>query len=260
MSTPTTIRVWESEFAVYRKVWKSHVLLAFVQPLLYLLGIGLGVGALIDVNSSSTVALGGISYFAYLAPALLATTAMISAGQASLWQVLDGFSWGNRYRAMAATPLTPGDVATGLASWHATRTAIGVTGVAVVLALFEQTRSWGLLVAVPVAVLTGLAFALPISAWSSTRQGGGSFPTIIRFGLLPMFLFGGAFFPITELPEWLQPVAYVTPLWHGIELCRGAVIDSVSPGNVGVHLAVLFAYILAGWIACRVYFARRLAP
>ncbi len=110
------------------------------------------------------------------------------------------------------------------------------------------------------AVLTGLAFALPITAWSSTRYGGASFPTIIRFGLLPMFLFGGAFFPITELPGWLQPVAYVTPLWHGIELCRGAVIDSVSAGNVAVHLAVLGAYILGGWAACRVTFARRLAP
>jgi lipooligosaccharide transport system permease protein len=260
MSTPTTIRVWESEFAVYRKVWRSHVLLAFVQPLLYLLGMGLGVGALIDVNDDSTDALGGISYFAFLAPALLATTAMISAGQASLWQVLDGFFWGNRYRAMAATPLTPDDVATGLGLWHATRTAIGVTGVAAVLALFDDTRSWELVLAVPAAVLTGLAFALPISAWSSTRYGGGSFPTIIRFGLLPMFLFGGAFFPIEELPGWLQPVAYVTPLWHGIELCRGAVIESVDAGNVGVHLAVLAAYVVAGWVACRVCFAKRLAP
>ena len=94
MATPTIVRVWESEFAVYRKTWTSHVVLAFVQPLLYLLGIGLGVGALIDVNADSVSALGGISYFAYLAPALLATTAMISAGQASLWQVLDGFFWG----------------------------------------------------------------------------------------------------------------------------------------------------------------------
>jgi lipooligosaccharide transport system permease protein len=260
MSTPTVVRVRESEFAVYRKIWTSHVLLAFVQPLLYLLGMGLGVGALIDVNTDSTSALGGISYFAFLAPALLATTAMISAGQASLWQVLDGFFWGNRYRAMAATPLTPSDIATGLALWHATRTAIGVTGVAAVLVLFDETRSWGLLVAIPVAVLTGLAFALPISAWSSTRFGGGSFPTIIRFGLLPMFLFGGAFFPVTELPGWLQPVAHATPLWHGIELCRGAVIESVSPGNVAVHLAVLAAYVAAGWVACRITFARRLAP
>lgn len=260
MSTPTIVRVWESEFAVYRKIWQSHVLLAFVQPLLYLVGMGLGVGALIDVNTDSTASLGGLTYFEFLAPALLATTAMMSAGQASLWQVLDGFFWGNRYRAMAATPLTPNDVASGLTLWHATRTLIGVAGVAAVLVLFDDTRSWGLLVAVPAAVLTGLAFALPITAWSSTRYGGGSFPTIIRFGLLPMFLFGGAFFPIDQLPGWLQPIAYVTPLWHGIELCRGAVIDSVSAGNVGVHLAVLGTYILAGWAACRITFARRLAP
>jgi lipooligosaccharide transport system permease protein len=260
MSTPTTIRVWESEFAVYRKVWQSHLLLAFVQPLLYLLGIGVGVGALVDANTDSPSSLGDVSYFEFLAPALLATTAMMSAGQASLWQVLDGFFWGNRYRAMAATPLTSGDIASGLALWHATRTTIGVTGVAVVLALFDDTRSWGLLVAVPVAVVTGLAFALPITAWSSTRYGDGSFPTIIRFGLLPMFLFGGAFFPVDQLPEWVQPVAYVTPLWHGVELCRGAVIDSVSAGNVAVHLAVIGGYAVAGWLACRIAFARRLAP
>ena len=260
MGTPTTIRVWESEFAVYRKVWQSHLVLAFVQPLLYLVGIGLGVGALVDDNIDSTSSLGDVSYFQYLGPALLATTAMISAGQASLWQVLDGFFWGNRYRAMAATPLTSGDIASGLALWHATRTAIGVTGVAVVLALFDDTRSWGLVVAVPVAVLTGLAFALPITAWSSTRYGDGSFPTIIRFGLLPMFLFGGAFFPVDQLPAWLQPVAYVTPLWHGVELCRGAVIDSVDAGNVVVHLTVIGGYAMAGWVACRITFARRLAP
>ena len=260
MSTPATVRVWESEFAVYRKVWQSHLLLAFVQPLLYLVGMGLGVGALIEANTDSASSLGDLSYFEFLAPALLATTAMISAGQASLWQVLDGFFWSNRYRAMAATPLGPGDIASGLTLWHATRTTIGVTGVAVVLAFFDATRSWGLLVSVPAAVLTGLAYALPITAWSSTRHGDGSFPTIIRFGLLPMFLFGGAFFPVEQLPDGLQPVAYVTPLWHGIELCRGAVIDTVSAGNVAVHLAVLCGYAVAGWMACKVAFARRLAP
>jgi len=260
VSTPTAIRVWESEFAVYRKIWRSHALLSFVQPLLYLLGMGVGVGALVDENSASADSLGGISYFAYLAPALLATTAMMSAGQASLWQVLDGFLWSNRYRAMAATPIGPGEISSGLSLWHATRVAIGVMGVALVLALFDETRSWGLVLAVPVAVLTGLAFALPLSAWSSTRFNGSSFPTVIRFGLLPMFLFGGAFFPIDQLPGWLQPVAYVTPLWHGIQLCRGAVITSVDAGNVAVHLAVLLAYAIGGWFACRTAFSRRLRP
>jgi lipooligosaccharide transport system permease protein len=260
MSTPTTIRVWESHLAVYKRIWHGHVLLALVQPTLYLLGIGIGVGALVDDNVDSASALGGLTYFEFLAPALLATTAMLSAGQASLWEVLDGFMWSNRYRAMAATPLTSGEIASGVALWHATRTAIGVSGVAVVLACFEETRSWGLLVAVPVAVLTGLAFALPISAWSATRQSGAAFPTVIRFVLLPMFLFGGAFFPIEQLPDWLQPVAWVTPLWHGIELCRGAVVSGFDAGDVAVHLAVLIAYASVGWVACRVTFGRRLRP
>jgi lipooligosaccharide transport system permease protein len=258
MSTPTAVRVWESHLAVYTKVWHGHVLLSLVQPALYLIGFGLGVGALVDDNLESSTTLGGIGYFAFLAPALLATTAMISAGQASLWEVLDGFLWSNRYRSMAATPITPTEIATGLALWHATRTSIGVTGVAVVLLLFEETRSWGLLVAVPCAVLTGLAFALPISSWSATRQNGAAFPTVIRFVLLPMFLFGGAFYPIELLPGWVQPVAYLTPLWHGIELCRAAVIDEVEATNVGLHLAVLTAYAFGGWLACRVTFAWRL--
>jgi lipooligosaccharide transport system permease protein len=258
MSTPSAVRVWESHFATHRKVWRSHVLGAFVQPLLYLLGMGIGVGALVDRNAGAVDALGGVSYFAFLAPALIATTAMINSGQASLWEVLDGFLWSNSYRAMAATPLSPGEIASGLALWHATRTAIGVVGVAGVLALFDETRSWGLVAAVPVGILTGLAFALPISAWSSTRDGGASFPSIIRFGLIPMFLFGGAFFPIEQLPGWLQPVARVTPLWHGIELCRGAVLDGVDAGPVALHLAVLLAYAVAGWLICRIAFERRL--
>jgi lipooligosaccharide transport system permease protein len=259
MSTPTAVRVWEAEFAIYRKLWRSHALLAFVQPLLYLLGIGIGVGTLVDDNADSLAALEGLTYFEFLAPALLASTAMVTAGQAALWPVMDGFIWSNRYRSMAATPLTPSEVATGLALWHATRTAIGVAGVATVLALFADTRSWGLLVAVPVAVATGLAFALPLSAWSATRTNGASFPPVVRFGLLPMFFFGGAFFPIDQLPSWLQPVAYVTPLWHGIELCRGAVVG-VDVGNAAVHVAVIAAYVVAGWLACRVTFLRRLCP
>jgi len=260
MVTPTTIRVWESHFAVYKRIWHGHVLLSFVQPTLYLVGFGLGVGALVDDNVDSTVSLGGISYFSFLAPALLATTAMISAGQASLWEVLDGFLWSNRYRAMAATPLAPRQIASGLALWQTTRTTIAVVGVAAVLLLFDDTRTWALLPAIPAAVLTGLAFALPISAWSSMQESGAPFPSVIRFVLLPMFLFGGAFFPIDQLPGWLQPVAYVTPLWHGIELCRGLVIDGVEPTASVLHLAVLAAYAAAGWFACTIAFARRLQP
>jgi lipooligosaccharide transport system permease protein len=260
MATPTALRVWENHLMRYRKIWGSHLLGAFVQPVLFLFGMGLGVGALVDRNAGSVVSLDGVSYFAFLAPALLATTAMMSGGQTSLWEVADGFIWSHRYQAMASTPLTPREIADGLALWHATRTALAVVAVAGVLALFAETRSWGLLIAIPAAVLTGLAFALPISAWSSTRKSGASFPAVIRFVLIPMFLFGGAFFPISQLPGWLQPIAHVTPLWHGIELCRGAVIASSDPGPVAVHVGVLLAYAVVGLAACRITFARTLRP
>jgi lipooligosaccharide transport system permease protein len=176
-----------------------------------------------------------------------------------MWPVMDGFTWSNAYWAMTATPLRPSEVAVGVGLWHATRAALAATGVAAVLAFFPATRSWGLLAAVPFAVLTGMAFALPISAWSSTReQSDQSFPAIMRFGIVPMFLFAGAFYPVEQLPNWLQPVAYATPLYHGVELSRGAVLGTLGAAEAAVHVGVLSAVVLAGFFACRAGFSRRL--
>jgi lipooligosaccharide transport system permease protein len=259
MSTPAAVRVWENNFARYKPIWKSNLLGSFVQPLLYLLGMGVGVGALVDESTSSAELLGGVDYFAFLAPALIATTAMIVVAQEAMWPVMDGFTWSNAYWAMTATPLRPSEVAAGVGLWHATRAALAATGVAAVLAFFPATRSWGLLAAVPFAVLTGMAFALPISAWSSTReQSDQSFPAIMRFGIVPMFLFAGAFYPVEQLPNWLQPVAYATPLYHGVELSRGAVLGTLGAVEAAVHVGVLSAVVLAGFFACRAGFSRRL--
>jgi lipooligosaccharide transport system permease protein len=259
MSTPAAVRVWENNFALYKRIWKSNLLGSFVQPLLYLLGIGVGVGALVDQSTSSTELLGGVDYFAFLAPALIATTAMMVVAQEAMWPVMDGFTWSNAYWAMTATPLRPTEVAAGLGLWHATRAALSSSGVAAVLVLFSATRSWGLLAAAPFAVLTGLAFGLPISAWTSTRERSDqSFPAIMRFGIVPMFLFAGAFYPIDQLPNWLQPVAYVTPLYHGVELCRGAVLGTLGAAEAAVYVAYLAAVALTGFLVCRATFTRRL--
>jgi lipooligosaccharide transport system permease protein len=258
MNTPGAVRVWESSFTLYKRIWKSSLLGAFVQPLLYLLGMGVGVGALVDTGPGDDL-LGGVSYFEFLAPALIATTAMMVVAQEALWPVMDGFSWSYSYVAMSATPLRPVDVAGGVSLWHATRAALSAGGVAVVLAFFVDTRSWGLIPAVLFAVLTGLAFALPISAWSSTRDTDISFPAVMRFGIVPMFLFAGAFYPIDQLPDWLQPVAKATPLWHGVELCRGSVLGTLGARDAAVHVTYLTALSLAGFLACRTTFSRRLA-
>jgi lipooligosaccharide transport system permease protein len=260
MSTPAPLRVWENNFAIYKRIWRSNLLGSFVQPLLYLLGMGVGVGSLVDDQASSAEILGGVDYFAFLAPALLATTAMIVVAQEAMWPVMDGFTWSNAYRAMAATPLQPGEVAAGVSLWHATRAALSAGGVAIVLALFPATRSWGLVPAVPFAVLTGMAFAGPITAWASTREGGDhSFPAIMRFGIIPMFLFAGAFYPISQLPGWLQVIARATPLYHGVELCRGAVLGTLGVAAGVVHVTVLVAFWAAGFAVCRATFERRLA-
>jgi lipooligosaccharide transport system permease protein len=251
--------VWENNLALYKRIWKSNLLGSFVQPLLYLLGIGVGVGSLVDQGSSSTDLLGGVDYFTFLAPALIATTAMMVVAQEAMWPVMDGFTWSNAYWAMTATPLRPTEVASGIGLWHATRGAIAASGVAAVLLLFSSTRSWGLLAAIPFAVLTGLAFALPISAWTSTRERSDqSFPAIMRFGIVPMFLFAGAFYPIDQLPGWLQPVALATPLYHGVELCRGVVLGTLGAAEAAVHVAYLTVIALAGFLVCRATFTRRL--
>lgn len=261
MSTPAAIRVWEGYFTYYRVHWKSNVFGAFVQPFLYLLGMGVGVGALVDDRrgSGGADALGGLSYYEFLAPALLATTGMMLGAGEALWPTMAGFKWQRFFHAQAQTPLSTGQIVGGLTLWQATRAGIGVVGVGMVLALFPGTRRWGLLAAVPFGVLTALAFASPLIAWAATRETERSFPNIMRFVITPLFLFGGAFYPIGELPGWLQTVAKATPLWHGVELCRGAVHDTLTVVDTVVHVAVLVALIAAGMAFSQVTFHRRLA-
>jgi len=260
MTTPPAVRVANRSLISYRKIWRANVMAAFVQPLLYLLGFGVGVGALVNRGLGDAEVLGDVSYFAFYSSALLATTAMFTAGQEAMWPTMDGFRWSNAYRAMIATPIEPADVATGLALYFAVRTAVGASGVALTLALFGDTRTWGLVAAVPAAVMTGLAFALPLAAWTATRTGDASFPAILRFGMVPMFLFAGAFYPIELLPQALQPVAWVTPLWHGVELCRGVVLGSLSVSRGLWHLGTLTVFVVGGWVACTMTFSRSLKP
>jgi lipooligosaccharide transport system permease protein len=259
MSTPAPVRVWEHSFAIYRRIWRSNVLGSFVQPLLYLLGMGVGVGALVDRGANSLELLDGISYFAFIAPALLATTAMMVSSQEAMWPVVDAFKWSYSYRSMAATPLTPWQIVAGVALWQATRAAIAVTGVATVLVFFDETRTAGLLLAIPFGALTGLAFSVPLTAWSSTRQRETSFPAIQRFVIVPLFLFGGAFYPVDQLPAWMHPIAKVTPLWHGVQLCRDAVLHRLVAADTLAHVGVLSAFVVAGLAVCRVTYANRLA-
>ena len=258
LATPPIVRAWESHVTLYRAVWKSNVLGSFVQPLLYLLGMGLGVGALVDRGDQAETLLEGLTYFQFLAPGLIATTAMMITSNEAMWPVMGGFKWMRSFHAQAATPLTPRQIAGGVALWHATKAFIAVSGVTATLVVFDGTRTWGLLLAVPFGVLTGVAFAAPMMAWSATRESDHSFPTINRFVIIPLFLFGGAFYPVSQLPDAIEPVAKLTPLFHGVELTRGAVHGRLEVGSSLVHLAVLCTLTIVGWALAGRSFERRL--
>lgn len=258
MTTPAIIRAWESHITLYRAVWKSNVMGSFFQPLLYLLGIGLGVGALVDRGDRSEALLDGLTYFQFLAPGLIAATAMMITTGEAMWPVMGGFKWMRTFHAQAATPLTPRQVAGGVALWHATKALIAVGGVTSALVLFDGTRGWGLLLAVPFGALTGVAFAAPVTAWSATRETEISFPTINRFVIMPLFLFGGAFYPVEQLPDWMEPIAKATPLWHGVQLTRGAVHGRLEPWSTLVHVTVLASLAAVGWFLAGRAFTKRL--
>jgi len=258
LATPASVRVLETHMFVLRRIWKTNLTLSFLQPLLFFLGMGLGVGSLIDNRTSSADALGNISYAAYLGPGLLATTAMLTAAGESLWPVLGGFKWEGFYEAMAATRLTATQVVRGQFLWLAVRIGIAVGGVALVLAVHPDTRSFGIIPAIPAAMLCGLVFTAWITAWAASREYDTSFSNVQRLVITPLFLFGGAFYPVDSLPDLLKPIAWVTPLWHGVELCRGFILQTLGFTEGVLHSLVLVVWLIPGWIICNHLFAKRL--
>jgi lipooligosaccharide transport system permease protein len=128
----------------------------------------------------------------------------------------------------------------------------------VAMLVFGTVRSpWGVL-AFPTAVLTGLAFGMPVAALSSVLPNDSGYTVLFRLGITPLFLLGGTFFPIDRLPLALQAVAWVTPLFHGVALARGLTLGTLQPGVAVLHLAVLVACVLAGVVAAEIMFRRQL--
>ena len=244
----------------YRKNWRATVVSSVLQPLLFLLAFGVGFGSLVDRTGSAAAATGGVSYLVWLAPALLAVSAVQSSVSESTYPVLSGFKWQRVFHAMTAGPISPGQVALGHLLWVTVKiTGAGAVYIAVI-ACFGGVASVGILVSLLAAVLAGAAVASLVTAFSATLQNeGAAFNTLFRLVLIPMTLFSGTFFPIDRLPTWVQPLAWVSPLWHGTDLARAAALgDMPQPLAVLGHAVYLMALLVLGIVLAVRQFTRRL--
>lgn len=240
----------------YRRTWKGSIYSSLFNPLLYLSAMGLGLGTLVDKHG--TAHLGGVSYLTFLAPGLLAAQAMQTGIGECTYPVLGSVKWNRTYQAAAASPLRPGDIFHGHQLFVAMRLLMNCTMFLIVMAAFGAVRSPAVILAVPAAVLTGMAFGTPVEAWAITQNRDTSFSMVFRFILIPLFLFSGTFFPVTQLPAWIRPVAYATPLWHGVALCRGISLGTLTVGDAFLHVGYLLAITMASLVIGQRTYGRRL--
>jgi lipooligosaccharide transport system permease protein len=245
----------EKHWTWYRRNWRSTAVSCFLQPVLFLVAMGMGFGSQVQPGEST----GGQTYLVYLAPALVVVTTVQNATWESTYAVLSSFIWQKSYWGAVATPTTPAQVFYSQLAWIAFRLVSSAVVFLAVAAVLGAVSGPGVLLALPFAVLAGLAFAAPVVAFAATREGPEGFTGLFRFVVIPMTLFTGAFFPITQLPEWLRPIAWITPMWHGVELARGATFGTLRLLPALGHVAYLSALVAVGVVLGRKYFRRRLA-
>ncbi len=227
--------VVERNAVVYRRDWVVFVT-GFLEPLLYLLSIGIGIEQLVG---DFTLPDGQVvTYTEFVAPAMLAVSAMNGAIFDTTFGVFFKLRYEKIYDGILSTPLTPADVATGELAWALLRSGIYATMFVVVMAALDLVSSWWVVLAVPAATLIGFAFGgagMALTTWMRSWQ---DFD-FITLAILPMFLFSATFFPLERYPDGVQWVVQATPLYQGVVLCRG-----LTTGVFTVDMLVAVGYLL----------------
>jgi lipooligosaccharide transport system permease protein len=266
---PMAIRELRGLLTNYRRTWRASIVSSVLAPLLSLVALGMSLGKIVDAGPGAhtfgTVGGHPVKYLLFLAPALLANTAMQTALGESMYPVMGAMKWQKSFHASVASPMGSFDVFVGRLLFIGLRVLMNTAIFLGVMAVFGAVRAagpggLGPLLALPAATLTGLAFAAPVVAWAVLQDRDTGFSVVFRFVMIPMFLFSGTFFPVTQLPALIRPLAYATPLWHGVDLCRSLALGTATAGSVLLHIAYLTAVIAAGlWYGART-FRRRLNP
>ena len=246
--------VFGSWFTAYKRTWRGSIFGRFLSPLMFLLSLGLGLGSLVD---KSTGGVDGVPYLQFVVPGIVAAQSMWVAMGESTYPVMGAIRWNAKYHAMLATPVGIDDVLLG----HLIYVAMQITGATAIFigvaALFGSFTSWWVLLCLPITVLTGMAFTVPIFAFSAKQETDSGFNILFRFIMTPLFLFSGIFFPVSQLPAFMRPIAWIMPLWHGVQADRSLALGTPDFAAIAGHMAYLLVVIaVGGWLARRAFIQR----
>ena len=256
MSTPAlpfagALRLVDYWTTVYRRTWKGGVITSFVTPFFYVVAMGVLLGDYVTADADQLD--GAPSYLAFIAPGMVAAQAMTIAFSETTYPIMGMVKWQRIYYSMIASPLSVGEIVLAQIGFIVLRVAFSCGVFIAVLAPFGVFESvWGTVLALPVQMLIGLAFATPVFAFAAGLEDESAFALIFRLGMIPLTLFSGTFFPIDNLGPVLEAVARVTPLWQGVDLTRMLVLGDVDWGIAAAH--VLYLAVLGGvgwWLTVR---------
>jgi lipooligosaccharide transport system permease protein len=249
----------EHRIRAMRAYLQTLVVTSIGNPFVYLFALGVGLAALVDRNLGPG-AVNGVGYLAFVAPALLAAAAVTVAAEESTYPIMMGFKWNPIFFGMNAAPISGNQIVNGMFIAIIVRIVPTCAVYYLVMLLFGAVPSPLGAFDILVATLTGLSVGLVISSHTSRfEEDKGQMAMIMRFGITPMFLFSGTFFPLSQLPIYLQWIGWISPLWHGTQLGRVLSYGAPEPFWLTVsHVLYLLALCLYGWKATQRVVNRRL--
>lgn len=241
--------------------WKGIIaIVAIGNPLFYLVAIGIGIGVLVNENSG-TSGTGGVEYITFIAPALLASAALTGALDEAMFPVMEGFKWRKLFYAINSTPINPGQIVLGVFIGALARVVFTVVCYWALLIAFGVVtigESWDV---IPITIFAAGAFAAVIMGVTASVKNEDYFMTVLnRMIIMPMFLFSGTFFPLASMPIFIQPIGWISPLWHATELGRYFSYGySISSTMLVIHFGYLIGMMIVGFKLANQKFAERLA-
>jgi lipooligosaccharide transport system permease protein len=259
-------RMWAPWFvAEYRlrnmSKWFGAILaFGLGNPVLYLLSVGIGIGALVDSTSGADNPI-GVPYLTFLAPALLATAAIQAAMDETTFPTMQGFIWDKSFFSMISTQLMARDIVGGIMIASSIRCSFNTLIYAAVLVAFGAIPLTSVPVLVFAAIFAGISFAAVMLAVTSfVKNDDGYFAIVGRFVLTPMFMFSGTFYPLESLPIYLQWVGWISPVWHATNLGRNLSYGlEVAPWLLAVHVIFMGGLLLVAMFVATRKFASRLS-